>query len=236
MRRVDDLGTLLGVFAHPDDEAYLMGGVMAMAVDAGRRVACITATRGDAGESADPERWPVERLAEIRVQELKRCLEILGVTEHEWLDLPDGGLADLDPSDPIDRIAATVERVRPDTVMTFGPDGMTGHPDHRTISAWTEAAFDRAASDGARLLFATKTDEWASAFAEANADIFPDGPPSTPADEALTVVLGDEILERKVRALEAQASQITGTIAMFGRNRFAEWVREEAFRQVRPAR
>lgn len=236
MTRVEEFGTLLGVFAHPDDEAYLMGGVMALAVDAGQRVACITATRGDAGESADLERWPVERLAEIRVQELKLCLEVLGVTEHQWLDLPDGGLADVDPSDPIARIAATIERVRPDTVMTFGPDGMTGHPDHATVSAWTEAAFDRVAPDGARLLFATKTDEWARAFAEANTDIFPDGPPSTPAEEAFTIALDDETLERKVQALEAQASQVTGTIAMFGRERFAEWVRDETFRQARPAR
>lgn len=236
MTRFDELGTLLGVWAHPDDEAYLMGGVMALATDAGRRVVCITATRGDAGESADPDRWPVERLGEIREGELRECLGILGVSDHEWLGLPDGGLADIDPEGPIERIAVAIERVRPDTVMTFGPDGMTGHPDHQTVSAWTETAFDRAAPNGARLLFATKTDEWARAFAEVNTDIFPGGPPSIPADEAWNLVLDDEILERKVRALEAQASQITGTISMFGRERFAEWVREETFRQVRPAR
>jgi len=51
-----DLGTVLGVFAHPDDEAYLAGGLMATAVDAGRRVVCITATRGELGFPDDDPR------------------------------------------------------------------------------------------------------------------------------------------------------------------------------------
>ena len=54
---MDDLGTLLGIWAHPDDETYLSAGLMARRSVDGRRVVCVTATRGEGG-SMDEERWP----------------------------------------------------------------------------------------------------------------------------------------------------------------------------------
>jgi LmbE family N-acetylglucosaminyl deacetylase len=78
---VTALGTVLGIWAHPDDEAYLSGGVMALARDAGSRVVCVTATRGEVG-TPDPRSWPPDRLAAERSVELARCLEVLGVTEQ----------------------------------------------------------------------------------------------------------------------------------------------------------
>src|SRR3954449_2116917 len=83
------LGTILGIWAHPDDEAYLTGGLMALARAAGRHVACVTATRGEFG-TADPERWPPDRLGAERTRELARSLDVLGVTEHHWLGYADG--------------------------------------------------------------------------------------------------------------------------------------------------
>ncbi len=82
---MDDLGTLLGIWAHPDDETYLTAGLMAQAVRDGRRVVCVTATRGEGG-SMDEERWPSATMGQVREAELMRCFEILGVTEHHWLD------------------------------------------------------------------------------------------------------------------------------------------------------
>src|SRR5918998_1048475 len=57
---VAELGTILGIWAHPDDEAYLSGGLMAMARDNGSRVVCVTATRGELG-TPDPAAWPPRR-------------------------------------------------------------------------------------------------------------------------------------------------------------------------------
>ena len=91
-----ELGTILGVWAHPDDETYLSAGLMAAAVDAGSRVVCITATRGEGG-SMDEEQWPPESMGQVREQELIRSLAAIGVTEHHWLDLPD---IDMDTSLP----------------------------------------------------------------------------------------------------------------------------------------
>ncbi|MCZ7528071.1 MAG: PIG-L family deacetylase [Acidimicrobiia bacterium] len=237
MAPVEELGTILGVWAHPDDEAYLMGGVMASASDTGQRVACVTATRGEAGETADPLRWPPDRLAAIREAELACALGILGVTDHEWLDYPDGGLAGVDPPDAVARIGAAIRRVRPDTVMTFGPDGMTGHPDHRAVSAWTAFAVHEHAPRGTRLLFATKTHDWVEEHPELNRLVFPDAPPPRARrdDLVLDLRLADDLLERKVSALEAQASQTSGLIAAVGRERFGAWVRDEHFTRAAPA-
>src|SRR5258705_289102 len=111
---VSSLGTILGVWAHPDDETYLSAGLMASAVRNGQRVVCVTATRGEAG-SWDEERWPSDRMGAIREQELNECLSILGVSEHHWLDYIDAECADVDPREAIDRVAAFIDDVRPDT-------------------------------------------------------------------------------------------------------------------------
>jgi LmbE family N-acetylglucosaminyl deacetylase len=224
---VADLGSILGIWAHPDDEAYLMGGVMALAADAGQRVACVTATLGDAGETADAQRWPRRELRGIRRAELAAAMDILGVRDHECLDLDDGTLADLDGAAHAARLRATIDRVRPDSVITFGPDGMTGHPDHQAVSAWTGAALARS-GHAARLLHATKTVSWADEFADVNEEVFPPGLPPV-AEPIWSLACDDATLERKVRALEAHGSQTTGIIAALGRERYSEWVRLEAF-------
>ncbi len=111
---------------------------------------------------------------------------------------------------------------------------MTGHPDHATISAWATIAASRAATTP-RLLYATKTPDWIDAFRELNATVFPPGlPPCTPAPDTLSLPLDDHTLERKLGALEAHASQTTALIGAFGRTRYAEWNRLEAFRAAPP--
>ena len=97
----DGTGTLLGIWAHPDDEAYLSAGLMASAVRAGQRVAVVTATAGELG-TPDPERCPPGKLATVRRREMTASLAALGVTEHTWLGYPDGGCA-VDPRRHRDR-------------------------------------------------------------------------------------------------------------------------------------
>src|SRR6476659_3690560 len=89
-----ELGTILGVWGHPDDEAYLAAGLMVAAGAAGRRVVCVTATQGEAGFPADDPR-PVEERKLLRQQELAASLGVLGVTEHSWLGYADGRCAEV---------------------------------------------------------------------------------------------------------------------------------------------
>lgn len=228
---VASLGTLLGVWAHPDDEAYLCGGLYALARDAGARVVCVTATRGELG--GDPAVWPPDRLAAQRTEELAASLALLDVVEHHWLDLPDGGCAALDPDPQIARIAALIAQVRPDTVLTFGPDGATGHDDHRAVSAWTTAAFRRAARPGARLLHTAVPEQWWAEFGPLNDrwPAFEPGFPSPVPEDALAVhlVLDGPVLGRKIAALRAQTTQTSALASEMGADLYARWVRDEAF-------
>jgi LmbE family N-acetylglucosaminyl deacetylase len=234
---VAELGTILGIWAHPDDEAYLSGGLMAMARDNGQRVVCVTATRGELG-TPDPVAWPPHRLAVERTRELARSLHILGVDEHHWLAYRDGECDRAGRSEAVAQLAEVIDRVRPDTVLTFGPDGLTGHPDHRSVSAWTGAAFDAAAPPGARLLQATLAARRAARWGPLTdgLGIYPPGyPVLTPADRlAVDLVLDPDVASRKVRALAAQATQTTALIAALGIDHYTAWVGDESF--VEPAR
>jgi LmbE family N-acetylglucosaminyl deacetylase len=228
----NELGTVLGIWAHPDDEVYLSGGLMAAAIDRGHRVVCVTATLGEHG-TPDAARWPPERLGRVRAAELTASLAALGVTEHVQLGYPDGGCADQPFDVAVKRIAAIVEQVRPDTVLTFGPDGFTGHPDHRTVSAWATAAAE--AVPGTRVLYATSTgeflDQWQHVYDRIDVFLDDDVPLRTPLDElAVHWRLSDEVADRKLVALRAQATQTAGVTAMLGEDVMRDWVATEAFR------
>jgi LmbE family N-acetylglucosaminyl deacetylase len=233
-----DLGTILGVFAHPDDEAYLAGGLMATAAEAGRRVVCITATRGELGFPDDDPRSVEERKA-TRESELAACLEVLGVREHILLDYPDGGCADVAHHEAAARLAAHIDDVRPDTVLTFGPDGQTYHPDHIAVSRWTTLACEQASHEP-RLLYAVMTPGWIESIAalvDLDQLMMVPGvePPTTPVEElSLWFVAEGPVLDRKVRALECQASQVRSFIEMAGRDAYGRLNADETFRDPAP--
>ncbi|TDE92648.1 PIG-L family deacetylase [Occultella glacieicola] len=232
MLDVRSLGTILGVWAHPDDEAFLTAGLMAAARDAGQRVVVVTATHGEHG-TTDPAGWPPDRLGRIRALELAASLAALEVREHRHLGHPDGSLARQHQLQAIDELAAIVEDVQPDTIVTFGPDGLTGHEDHQTVSAWAGTA--RAASaPQARLLFATTTESfvrrWAHVHDRLNVFLADGLPLRTPdADVALTLDLSGADADRKLVALRAHASQTAGMLATIGADTLREWWSVETF-------
>jgi LmbE family N-acetylglucosaminyl deacetylase len=226
------LGTVLGIWAHPDDEAFLSAGLMAAARDAGNRVVCVTATLGELGTD-DPIRWPPHRLGAIRWHELRASLAALEVTEHHVLGLSDGTLA-AQPAEAITgRLAGIIAAVQPDTIVTFGPDGMTGHEDHQAVSAWSTAAHAVAAPDS-RLLYAATTEEFVQAWEpcreQFNIFLTEGLPKSTPRSElAVSLQLGPAAVDRKIVALRAQASQTTALFAALGEERVRQWWSTEAF-------
>jgi LmbE family N-acetylglucosaminyl deacetylase len=224
----EGLGTVLGVWAHPDDEAYLSAGLMGALRDAGHRVVVATATYGEQG--ASEASLPPEELTVIRQDELRTSLALVGVLEHRWLGYRDGECADADGG--VAAVAQVIAEVKPDTILTFGPDGMTGHSDHRAISDWTTAAW-RASGAQARLLYATLTpgfhEEWGALNDRLGLWSW-GSPPVTPdAELALYVVLAEADLDRKINAVLAHASQTTGLMAEVGADTFRRWWSAEAF-------
>jgi LmbE family N-acetylglucosaminyl deacetylase len=229
---VAELGTILGIWAHPDDEAYLSGGVMAMAGDTGSRVVCVTATRGELG-TTDPLTWPPQQLADERTAEMARSLEILGITEHQWLGYQDGQCATVDAPKAVSEICEVLDRVRPDTVLTFGPDGFTGHPDHQAVGRWASAAVERIARPGLRLLQAAVDDRRARRWAVLNDQLgvyYAGFPIVVPEDRLMVdLTLDPDTAARKVRALAAQQTQTSGLISALGVDQYTSWVSEESF-------
>jgi LmbE family N-acetylglucosaminyl deacetylase len=229
------LGTILGVWAHPDDETYLSAGLMARAVRSGDRVVLVTATRGELG-SPDEDRWPSGApLAAVRTAEMETALAHLGISEHHWLDYPDGGCADVDPDEALARVTELMAEVQPDTVLTFGPDGMTGHDDHRAACRWATEAFARVGKPGAVLAYATHTPDWVERFEPAlesvGAYMDDTRTPVTPVEElAYAVQLEGDLLETKLRAIRSMTSQIEPLVAALGESFFREGMVEEAFR------
>jgi LmbE family N-acetylglucosaminyl deacetylase len=227
-----DLGTILSVWAHPDDESYCCAGLMAAAVARGQRVVCVTATRGELG-STDETRWPSGLpLAETRTKELAASLAELGVTEHVWLDYPDGGCADVPEHEAIGRLRAIAEQVQPDTVLTFGPDGATWHPDHMAVSRWATAAV---AGTGAEVHYTSMTPSWyglMTRYVDPSVVMMADRDPLVHPVEALSIyaVLDGELLDAKYRAMQRQESQVGPMLTLMGDDNFRLMLAEEAFR------
>ncbi len=151
--------TLLAVHAHPDDESSKGAGTMARYADQGARVVVVTCTGGEAGEILNPamdQPGVLERMPELRRQELAKALEILNVTAHHWLGYRDSGMADTETNGHPDafanadldeatgRLVAIIRAERPQVVLTYDERGGYPHPDHIRTHEVTVAAFEAA--------------------------------------------------------------------------------------------
>ncbi|WP_088831242.1 PIG-L deacetylase family protein [Paenibacillus tyrfis] len=130
----------LFVFAHPDDESFAAGGTIAKLSSTGHEVVLACATSGCKGKSGEFQFATREELARHREEELRGACSVLGVAELILYRYPDGELKSIDPEALAERICSTIAELKPDVVLTFPPDGVTGHPDHIAISQATEKA------------------------------------------------------------------------------------------------
>lgn len=181
--------SLLAVFAHPDDEACGPAGTLAKYAAQGARVTLVCLTRGGAGGPA-----------EVRAQEIERSAQVLGADLELW-DYPDGGLARSDAWEIIRRLVDAIRRVRPQVMLTFGPNQLSEHPDHVMAGWLTTLAFE----------LAGECAQWPSAFlAYCPAKLyFSIGPDTAPhiAPCCLSAVDITPYLDRRLAALECHESQ-----------------------------
>ena len=132
---------LLAVFAHPDDETLGLGSTLARYAAEGVETSLICATRGERGwydsEGSDPG---LDAVGRIREAELNCAAGQLGIHEVCLLDYIDGDLDQANPEEIIGKLVSHIRRLRPQVVVTFGPDGAYGHPDHIAISQFAQGA------------------------------------------------------------------------------------------------
>ena len=130
------------VYAHPDDETFLTGGIIPKYAAAGIGTDLYCATSGDAGKNSSVPVSSREELARIREDELRSAARILGIESIELGTYGDGTLHELEPTTLIGDVVSFLRRTKPDVVIGFGPEGApTGHKDHRAMSRVVTAAF-----------------------------------------------------------------------------------------------
>lgn len=187
--------TLLVILAHPDDESFSMGGTLAKYAAQGARVELICATRGEAGI---PGRSPLET-AQIRERELQAAGRVLGLSKVHFLGYEDGQLASANPDEVVQALVQRIRQIRPAAVITFGPDGISGHLDHLAIHRFTTQAFDQAGLNGARLFYLAPS--------EATQQGCGVPPPQEAAGGPMAGIDVGNYLVTKVRAAQCHASQ-----------------------------
>ncbi|MEM9133040.1 MAG: PIG-L family deacetylase [Actinomycetota bacterium] len=226
-----EAGTLLAVWAHPDDESFLGAGAMHTTAAAGGRVVNLTLTLGEHG-TADPAAWPPERLARRRRAELDQALAHLGGAEAAFGGLVDGACAELDDATGATLVAAAIEAHRPDLIVTFGPDGVTGHPDHQAVHRWTHRAVDRV-DPRIPVLSVVTAAAWPVDLLVPLQELgafFPGYPSRAACANDLHVALDDVTLDAKVAALLSHESQIGPIHTELGEDDFRRLFAVEAYR------
>jgi len=124
---------ILAVFAHPDDERVI-GPLLSKLAREGRVTHLVIATDGSKGVRDFAKIPAGAALAAARTKEANCAATRLGVRQLHLLGLPDGDLASFDALGKLrTRLAAIIDSVKPAAIITFGPEGGTGHPDHRLV-------------------------------------------------------------------------------------------------------
>ena len=146
---------LLALFAHPDDEAFPVGGALAAHAARGVKIHLLTATSGEEGEIRQEGAATRETLGSIRRVELSCAVQALGLAGHRVLGYRDSGMAGTEPNnyhnayinvpdeEMVEQLVEEIRSFRPQVVLTFEPGGLYGHPDHIAISRQATEAVRR---------------------------------------------------------------------------------------------
>lgn len=192
--------SLLVVLAHPDDESFSMGGTLAKYAAQGASISLICATRGEAGIPG----LSAEETGRVREHELRAAAAILGLADVHFLDYQDGELAKADIDTIISGLQNTFEQVHPQAIITFGPDGISGHPDHVAISKCVTSAFERAVQKGG---LSHSTRLYYIAPSEATLQGCGVQPPQEVVSGPVVAIDVGDYLVTKVQAMQSHTSQ-----------------------------
>lgn len=203
------------VVAHPDDEAFGCGSVLARAARMGMRTAVLCATRGELGEPAPGSGIVRADLGRVREAELRAGCGLLGVDRVDLLDFTDSGvsgdpvpgsLANADPVHVQELVAAHIDELRPDVVVTL--DASDGHRDHaimRDAMLAATTSVDGHQPDGAYLF----------CLARSLMTRFTGSQEYGTPDELITSEVDvSDLLDVRWRAIRAHASQVPPFDAM----------------------
>jgi N-acetylglucosamine malate deacetylase 2 len=220
-------GGIAAVLAHPDDESFGCAGALALTYDADLETSLLLVTRGEAGT---PDGEPDPAFGDRREAEVIAAARAIGLDEVSILDgYADGGVADAPFRQLVDDIAAWLARRRPQAVITFGPHGVTGHPDHVVVGNATRWAVEQLSGLGQ----APQAVYVISPIFDPGGNLYDLSPEEQAATHRIDIT---PVAGRKLEALESHASQ-ADTAAEIGALRSAIEAGEaiyEGYHRVRP--
>jgi LmbE family N-acetylglucosaminyl deacetylase len=244
--------TLLAVFPHPDDEAFSVGGTLARYSAEGCAVHLVTATRGEAGEIRDPSLATRANLPQVREQELRCACQAYGIQPPRFLDYVDGQLAIVHQGQAVGKLVRIIRELKPQVMITYGPEGIYGHYDHIAVHRWASIAFDLAADAScfpeqlgsvcaphqvSKLYYVVVPEEMVAWMSQGGqpASVMMDGVPFRMVGyrrEQITAVLDiGDYLEAKMRGLACHATQFDASSAVEQAEQFlsSPLMRQETF-------
>lgn len=253
---------VLFIFAHPDDEAFGLAGTIALLRERKVDVTLVTATRGEVGQILVPSLATPETLGAVRELELRAAMAEVGVHDVRFLGYRDSGMAGTpeneDPrafvqapeAEVVALLVAQIRSLRPNAIVTFGPEGIYGHPDHVAVSRRTMAAIHVAAGTKApaglgepwrvgALYFSALPRERIEAMRRRFDGPFRSATPEmiammgTRLAEITTVIPVAEVYEKKRAVLECHRTQIgeTGPYAGIPADVARQWMSYELLRR-----
>lgn len=137
--------TLLCIYAHPDDESFLVAGTSCLCAERGIRTVLVTATLGQAGKCGDPPVCTPEELPAVRRQELTQACQLLAIHRLHLLGYQDKQLGQAPHQEVRSRLVGLIRRYQPEVVASFDPQGLNLHPDHIAASRFASDAVAAAA-------------------------------------------------------------------------------------------
>ncbi|HVA96873.1 MAG TPA: PIG-L family deacetylase [Candidatus Acidoferrales bacterium] len=189
---------VVGIFAHPDDEAFFTGGTMAT-LSKEHDVFTICVTNGDAGENNSDKTGSI---ADIRKEELEASAKILGIKKTYFLDYKDGTLSNSVYHEIAAKIQDILDEIQPEIVITFEPRGISGHLDHVAVSLITSYVFERVSCVKELWYFCNTNDP-----INIIKDYFIYWPPGYKKDEISKVINTEPVWDQKVAAMKQHVSQ-----------------------------
>ena len=193
--------SILLVFAHPDDESFGVSGTVMKYARQGVPTDLVCATRGEKGSRLNV---PADiDTGTAREAELRSAAAIIGIRDIYFLGYIDGELDKASAEEVINKVLEIMRLVQPEIVITFGPDGITGHTDHVAIGKAAAKAFERLSAEGSgprKLYYVTIPESAVPNSSELGI--------ATRPDEQVTISIDiTSYLDSKIQAIAAHASQ-----------------------------
>lgn len=235
---------ILGVFAHPDDETYSIGGCMARYAEEGAISTVLSFTRGEAGQIGGGVQATPDTLGAVREAELREACRLCGCTDVRIVGTPDSGTKPTEEG--IQAIVDVLQELKPDVLVSMEPEGITRHPDHIAVSQMTVEALSRVRDEGypARAFLSAEPsaslNAWMSELDRRGLQwISKDDPlyPQPSDDQSIACIVDvAPWVQTKVAALKAHVSQIDEIMAWLPEDMYVMVLGAEAFQRVHPPR